>query len=132
MVPPMSVEAGLSVRIERQVTDLDTAIALGSGDVAVLSTPRVLAWAEAACVEVVRDRLGPGETTVGMRIQLDHVQPTVVGGRVEIHAELERVEGRRLTFAVEASDPRGTIAVGRVVRVMVDRDRFLERAAEQR
>lgn len=130
MVPPMSVEAGLQARIERQVTDHDTAIALGSGDVAVLATPRVLAWAEAACVEAVRGHLAATETTVGMRIQLDHVQPTAAGGTVTITAEIERVEGRRLTFAVEATDPRGTIAVGRVVRVMVDRDRFLERAAE--
>lgn len=130
MVPPMSVEAGLSARIERQVTDLDTAIAVGSGDVAVLATPRVLAWAEAACAEAVREHLEPGQTTVGTRVQLDHVQPTPLGGRVTITGELDLVEGRRLTFAVEASDARGTIATGRVVRVMVDRDRFLERAAE--
>lgn len=128
MVPPMSVDAGLAARIERKVTDLDTATALGSGDVDVLSTPRVLAWAEAACVEALSGRLEPGQTTVGMRMQIDHVQPSPVGATITITAEVERVEGRRLTFTVEATDPRGTIAVGRVVRVLVDRDRFLERA----
>lgn len=130
MVPPMSVEAGLSARIEREVTDLDTATAMGSGDVEVLATPRVLAWAEAACIAALGDTLGAGETTVGMRMQIDHVQPTAVGGRVHIEARIERVEGRRLTFTVEATDRRGTIAAGRVVRVLVDRDRFLERATE--
>jgi predicted thioesterase len=49
---------------------------------------------------------------------------------VTITAEIERVEGRRLTFAVNASDARGTIAAGKVVRVLVDRDRFLERATD--
>ena len=130
MVPPMSVEAGLRGCIERDVTDLDTAVALGSGDVDVLSTPRVLAWAEAACVAALGDRLEEGQTTVGLTMQIDHVQPTGIGARISINAEVERVEGRRLTFAVEASDSRGTIAVGRIVRVMVDRGRFLERATE--
>jgi len=126
----MSVDSGLSACIERQVSDLDTAVAVGSGDVEVLSTPRVLAWAEAACVEALRGELEPGETTVGMRMNLDHVQPTAVGAVIQIRAEIERVEGRRLTFAIEATDARGTIAAGRIVRVLVDRDRFVDRATE--
>jgi fluoroacetyl-CoA thioesterase len=126
----MSVEAGLSARIEREVTDLDTASALGSGDVAVLASPRLLAWAEAACLAALRGALEADETTVGTQMQLDHVQPTPVGGLVTIGAVVERVEGRRLTFAVSATDGHGTIATGRVVRVLVERDRFLERAAE--
>ncbi|MEQ8840125.1 MAG: hotdog domain-containing protein [Acidimicrobiales bacterium] len=125
----MSVDAGLSACIEREVTDLDTAVALGSGDVEVLATPRVLAWAEAACIEAIQEELEPGQTTVGMRMQIDHVQPVAVGGIVTITAEIERVEGRRLTFVVDATDRRGTVAAGRVVRVLVDRDRFLERTA---
>lgn len=128
MVPPMSVDAGLAARIERQVTDLDTAIALGSGDVGVLATPRVLAWAEAACVEAVGDHLDADQTTVGTRMQIDHVQPSPVGATITIAARLELVEGRRLTFAVTADDGHGTVASGRVVRVLVDRARFLERA----
>jgi fluoroacetyl-CoA thioesterase len=128
MVPPMSVEAGLRARIEREVTTDDTASALGSGDVDVLATPRVLAWAEAACVTTVVGLLGPGETTVGTRMQIDHIQPAAVGTVVVIEAVIERVEGRRVTFTVEARDPRGPIASGRVVRVIVDRRRFLDRA----
>jgi fluoroacetyl-CoA thioesterase len=126
----MSLDPGLHARIERDVTEADTARSLGSGDVDVVGTPRVLAWCEAACVKALAGEVEPGETTVGMRIQLDHLQPTPVGGRVEIVATLERVEGRRLTFTVEASDRGSTIAKGRVVRVLVERDRFMERAAE--
>lgn len=130
MVPPMSLEAGLSAQIECEVTRTDTATEFGSGDVEVLATPRVLAWAEAACIAALDNLLEEGQTTVGMRMQIDHVQPTPVGGTVTTEAQLERVEGRRLTFTFTASDNRGTVAVGRVVRVLVDRDRFLERAAE--
>lgn len=129
MVPPMSVDAGLTARTERQVTEADTAATFGSGDVEVLATPRVLAWAEAACLAAIEGRLDEGQTTVGMRMQIDHVQPSAVGSSVTVSAELERVEGRRLTFSVEATDGRGVVASGRVVRVVVDRDRFLERAA---
>ncbi|MEZ5168755.1 MAG: hotdog domain-containing protein, partial [Acidimicrobiales bacterium] len=121
---------GVSGSVERVVADDHTAIAVGSGDVAVLSTPTVLAWAEAACVAALDGALAPTETTVGARIQLDHTQPTSVGGTVVVSAVLELVEGRRLTFSFEATDPRGTLAVGRIVRVLVDRDRFLERSVE--
>lgn len=126
----MSVEAGLSACIERTVTELDTAAALGSGDLEVLGSPRLLAWAEAACLAAVDASLDATETTVGARIQIEHLQPTAVGESVTISAELERVEGRRLTFAVEASARHGKIVTGRVVRVLVDRERFLERTRE--
>lgn len=126
----MSLDPGLTARLERVVGDADTAATLGSGDVDVLATPRVLAWCEEASMKALAGELEPGQTTVGMRIQIDHLQPTAVGGRIEVVATIERVEGRRLTFAVEASDHRGRVAVGRVVRVLVDRDRFMERATD--
>jgi predicted thioesterase len=56
------------------------------------------------------------------------VQPSAVGSKVWADATLEKVEGRRLTFAVNAHDTRGLIAAGRVTRVIVDRDRFMEKA----
>jgi len=62
-----------------------------------------------------------------MRVQLDHLQPTAVGGTVEAEAMLERIEGRRLTFMVSASDAKGLVAAGRVTRVLVDVARFLEK-----
>jgi fluoroacetyl-CoA thioesterase len=110
------------------VTEADTAIALRSGDVAVLGTPRLLALAEEASMLAVAGRLEPGTTTVGMRVQLDHLQPTKVGTSVVAEATLERCEGRRLTFTVSVTDTRGLVAVGRVTRVVVDVERFLEKA----
>ena len=67
-------------------------------------------------------------TTVGYQVQLTHLAPTPVGGKVTAEATLESVEGRRLTFRVSVSDSRGLVAAGRITRVVVERERFIERA----
>ena len=103
----------------------DTARALGSGTVEVLGTPRVLALCEEACCRAMAPSLLDGTTTVGMKVRLDHLQPSPVGATVIAEAMLSKVEGRRLTFTVSASDDRGLVAVGKVVRVVVDVERFL-------
>jgi predicted thioesterase len=123
----VSIKPGLTAFLEMVVAEADTAIALHSGDVPVLATPRVVAWCEQASCKVLEGLLGPNETSVGMRLQIDHVQPSAVGTSVRVDATLEKVEGRRLTFVVNARDARGLIAAGRVTRVIVDRDRFMEK-----
>jgi fluoroacetyl-CoA thioesterase len=125
---PVKLQPGLVARVSLTVAKEDTAAALATGDVPVLATPRVVILAEEATVLAVEGRLDPGLTTVGYRVQLDHLAPTAVGGTVEAEAILEAVEGRRLTFRVSVSDGRGLVAAGRITRVIVDRERFLERA----
>ena len=124
----MSIEVGLRGEVQLIVGEADTAIALGSGSVPVLGTPRVVALCEQAAVAAIADRLENGNTTVGMRVQIDHLQPTAVGKTVSAEAILERIEGRRLTFMVSVHDPRGLIAAGKVTRVVIDAQRFMERA----
>lgn len=110
------------------VVDGDTAVALKSGDVAVLGTPRVIGLCEEATMAAVADRLGPGTTSVGMRVQVDHLHPTSIGSEVAAEATLEKVEGRRLTFTVSVTDRCGLVAAGKVTRVVVETERFLEKA----
>ena len=124
----MPPEPGLSAQVEITVTDADTAVAMRSGSVQVLATPRVIALAEEACVQAVAGSLEPGQTSVGMQIQLNHVNPTPVGGTVVADATLDKCNGRRLSFTVSVSDGRGLIAAGRVTRVVVDEERFMEKA----
>ena len=124
----MPAAPGLAAQVTMTVTDEDTAVALRSGEVAVLATPRVIGLAEEATVAAVAGHLDPGETTVGMRVQLDHLAPSVVGATVTADATLEKCEGRRLTFTVSIADERGLIAAGKVTRVIVDREKFLEKA----
>lgn len=121
----MELPAGLSARVELTVTDADTAQALGSGDVPVLGTPRVLALVEAATVAATAARLDGGFTTVGTRVELDHRAPTAVGRTVVAEAVLVTVDGRRLTFEVVLLDGETIAAQGLVERVLVDRHLFV-------
>jgi fluoroacetyl-CoA thioesterase len=120
---------GLTATAKMVVEERDTAAAMHVGDVPVLATPRVAQLAEEAAVEAVSAELTEGITTVGYRVQLDHLAPTAVGGTVRAEATLETVASRRLTFRVSVSDARGLVAAGRVTRVVVDRARFLDKAA---
>ena len=129
----MEPTAGQRAEITVVVGEADTATALGSGDVPVLATPRLLALAEAATVRAVAGVLAPGQTSVGTSIRLEHTAASPVGMRVTVTAELTAVDGRRLTFRVEAADAAGTVAgLGTVERVVVDRATFLARLPEAR
>jgi predicted thioesterase len=125
----MTLEPGLAATFRYTVTEADTAVALGSGEVPVLATPRVLALAEQATVAAVAGALEAGATTVGTRVQLDHLAPSPVGVEVEVVAVLERVTGRRLEFAVRVSDGGRRVASGLITRVVVDTAAFLRDAA---
>lgn len=116
---------GLNARVELTVTDADTAQALGSGDVPVLGTPRVLALAEAATVAATARQLPGGLTTVGTRAEVEHRAPTPVGRRVTALATLSKVDGRRLTFEVVVRDGEDLVAEVRVERTILDRQRFI-------
>ncbi len=118
---------GATAPVTMTVTDADTAQALGSGDVPVLGTPRLLALAEAATVAVTVRRLPPGTTTVGTRVELEHRAATPVGRTVTADATITEVDGRRLTFEVVVRDGAEVVAAGRIERVLVDRQRFLSR-----
>lgn len=109
------------------VTEDDTALALGTGEVPVLSTPRVVALLEEAAVNAVHPLLEPGVSTVAVRVQMEHVSPTAIGGSVKAEATLEKVEGRRLIFQASARDDRGLVAAGKVTRVVVNVEQFLEK-----
>jgi fluoroacetyl-CoA thioesterase len=122
---------GLRGEAEMVVTDADTARALRSGTVDVLGTPRLIALCEEASCRAVATALVDGTTTVGMKVGVDHLQPSGVGARVVAEAVLAKVEGRRLTFTVSASDARGLVAVGKVLRVVVDVERFMGKCGSQ-
>lgn len=116
--------------MELTVTDADTAQAVGSGDVPVLGTPRLIALAEAATVAATATRLEPGSTTVGTRIEFDHLAATAVGRRVTVLATLAKIDGRRLVFDIVVREGEEQVAEGRVERVIVDRQRFVTKAFE--
>jgi len=110
---------------ELTVSDADTAIAFGSGDIDVLGTPRVVALCEEAAVAVLAGMLPAGATSVGVQIHIDHTAASAVGAVVTAKATAVSVEGRRITFDVELVDGDTIAASGTHTRFIVDRDRFL-------
>lgn len=129
---PAGLRVGLRASVAAQVGEDDTALALGSGDLPVLGTPRLLALAEAACVAAVAPRLEPGQTTVGSAVSLEHRRPSPLGTPIEVQAELTDVHGRQLFFVFIAYGPGGddeaVIGAGTIQRVLVDAERFLSKA----
>lgn len=124
-VGTVNMAVGLTGEARLVVGEADTAKALGSGDVLVLGTPRLVALFEEATCNAIQGVLEPGQSTVGMRVQIDHLQPTPVGAAVVVEAYLDKIEGRRITFTATASDTGGLVAAGKVTRVVVDVERFM-------
>jgi predicted thioesterase len=123
----MIVRAGDSATLTFTVAEADSAIALGSGDVEVLGTPRLIAWCEAATVAAVESSVVGGQTTVGFKVRVNHLAPTALGATVEVRAEVESIDGRQVSFAVSAADGNGPVASGTITRVVVDRSAFMAR-----
>lgn len=124
--PPLA--PGLAATRPHEVGDADTAQAMGSGSLTVLGTPRLLAWLEAATCDAVAAALGPGQSSVGTRMAVEHVRASPVGSVVTVSAELVHVDGRLLRFQVQAGHEDGlVVASGEITRVVVDVDRFLAR-----
>jgi fluoroacetyl-CoA thioesterase len=122
------VKGCVHAEVDHVVNEADTALAMHSGDVAVLSTPRVIALCEEAAVLVLAGLLTPAQTSVGCRIEVAHVAPVAVGTVVRASATLERSEGRRLVLNVSVTDASGLVAAGRMTRVIVDREQFIRDA----
>ena len=118
------------------VTDEDTAIAVGSGSLPVLGTPRLLAWLEAATCAAIDPTLPEGSTSVGTRMSLEHLVASPVGQEVQVSASSSYVDGRLHRFTVAArhvaDGPTGkvvgkVVGTGEVTRVVVDAEKFLGR-----
>lgn len=128
-VPIMEPGPTTQATVRHTVVAADTAAAVGSGSVEVLATPRLLTLMEAATVQALASQLAPGQTSVGTRVQLEHLRPSPVDTEVTVHARLADVDGRNLRFDVVAEHGDGTVvASAQLTRALVDAERFLARA----
>ncbi len=124
MTDPEAIPDGLAGSVSLTVTADDTAVALRSGDVPVLATPRVVALAEEAACAALEGHLAPGTTSVGVRIELDHLRPTAVGRTVIAAAVLTAVDGRKLDFSLSVQEDGVEVARGVHRRVTAPREAF--------
>lgn len=127
-MPAAGVRPGSRADTRHVVENDDTARALGSGDLDVLGTPRLLAWLEGATCTAMAAGLAAGETSVGTRFGVEHLKASPLGATVVVRAEVGHVDGRLVRFQVMAEHPDGTvIGQGEITRVVVDIERFLSR-----
>jgi len=122
------LDPGRTGRASLVVAVADSAVSWRTGDVEVLATPRLVALCEEACCAAVVGEVGRGNTSVGVRVQFDHLAPVRIGSSVDAEAVLEKIEGRRLTFTVSATDAVGLVGAGRMTRVLVGVDAFLSKS----
>ena len=127
----MELTMGMKAEVGGQVERADTAQEVGSGDLLVFATPCMAAMMEGAACEAIRDALPEGKTTVGTMLQIEHLAASPVGLAVRATAEVTAVEGKKLTFQVNAFDEAGEIGRGVHQRVVVDSQRFLEKTYEK-
>lgn len=117
---------GLTYTTTSIVKNLDTALAMGSGNMNVFATPAMVALMENAAMNAVAKELPKGFTTVGIAINIKHKKASPLNEAVTATAVLTEIDDKKLTFSVSASDTKGIIGEGTHVRYIVDSERFLE------
>jgi predicted thioesterase len=117
---------------EMVVEEEDLVSHLGGVSVDVLSTPRLIQLLEAAAIETIKDYVPDEQVSLGTRVNIKHLSATPLGMKVTAHALLRSVEKNRLTFIVDAYDEKEKVAEGEHERILVPKDRFLQRVEEKR
>lgn len=118
---------GLSHSSQLTVTEAVTAITMGSGDMAVLATPAMMALMENAAMLAVAEHLPEGCTTVGGHIASSHLKPSRLGDTITATATVTKVDGKKIEFKVEARCGDTLLGEGTHLRFVVDRTKFLSR-----
>lgn len=126
-----SLKIGVTGKAEMMVGTRDGAHRVGSGKIAVLATPVMIGLMEEAALSAVEAELPEGMQSLGTQLNVSHVAATPIGMTVTARAELIEVDGRMLTFKVEAHDEVDLIGEGTHTRVVVAEDRFMERVSQK-
>ena len=124
----MSLQVGLKKSLAQVVAENDTALAVGSGSLKVLATPKLIALVEKAAAELVEENLSQELTSVGISVNFEHTAPTPVGMKIFAEVEVAEVDGRKIIFDVATFDERGEIGRGRHERFIVNREKFQAKA----
>jgi len=122
------MEAGIKGQKSFRVSKEQLASEVGSGLVSVFATPMMIAAIENTAAASIEDELEAGRTSVGTLINVSHVAATPEGMEVRIETELTNVDGKKLSFHVAAYDEAGLIGEGTHERVIVDKERFEQKA----
>ncbi|WP_066500793.1 thioesterase family protein [Abyssisolibacter fermentans] len=122
-----NLKIGLEARVEKIVTDKDTAAEFGSGDIYVFASPVMIGLMENASLNAVDKELGNEYSTVGINVNVNHISATPVGQKVYAVAKLIEIDGKKLCFKVEAYDENKKIGEGTHTRYIVNIEKFLNK-----
>ncbi len=126
------INPGMVGEAKTTVTDANTALNVGSGNVAVFATPMLVALMENAAINAIKEKLPAGKSSVGTRVDISHTAATPVGLQVTAFAKLIEVDRKRLVFEVTAEDNHGQVGQGRHERFIVDLEKFMAKAEEKK
>ncbi len=132
MHPPEPIQIGMKYEKVFQVEERHTASHVGSGDLSVLATPSMIAFMEYVSRDLLAQHLAPENSSVGVLVDVRHLAATPVGQPVRVACEVTEIDGRRVTFNVEAWDAQEKVGEGRHQRVIIDSARFLARLEAKR
>ena len=127
----MEITVGMKGEVGTLAEREDTAKEVGSGSLLVYATPCMVALMEGAACEAIQDALSDTQTTVGTELNIQHISATPVGLEVRAEAEVIAVDGKVITFQVRAFDEAGEIGNGTHKRVIVNTQKFLEKAYDK-
>lgn len=122
------MEIGSVGKFTSRVTNDNTADAVLSGTLKVFSTPMMIAAMEAASVDAIKDFLDDDSSSVGTKINIEHMSASPVGMNITAESTLREIDGRRLVFDVKAYDDKGIIGTGVHERVIVNSAKFMDKA----
>ena len=123
----MEIPVGLKGEVCTLVEPEDTALSVGSGCLRVYATPCMAALMEGAACEALEGILSDDQTTVGVELNIKHLSATPVGMEVRAEATVTAVEGKVISFALEAFDEAGKIGEGTHKRAIIHSQRFLDK-----
>ena len=103
----------------------DTAAVYGSGSLEVFATPAMIALMEKTCLEAVNSKIGEGNTTVGISVNIKHLKASPTGALIRCDAKLIDVDRKRLVFEVQCFEGNTLIGEGVHERFVVDSDMFM-------
>ncbi len=121
------IEKGLSASSTVTVTDKNTAITLGSGDLEVFATPAMVALMENAAAKAIAPYLAEGDSSVGTEINVTHIKASAIGAEIVASAVVVEVNGREVTFNVGARDGESLIGEGTHKRFVINAERFISK-----
>lgn len=119
-----NIASGIKGISRKTVTENDTALAHGSGQVKVFATPAMIALMEKAANDSIQPHLEAGFVTVGTEVNIKHIKATKPNSEVWAEAELTSVEGKKLVFDLQAFDETGKIGFGSHTRYVVEEKNF--------